>query len=127
MRTITIHGYSECFLINSSVKVYKNNGSTLLGKVERNSFINIEVEEGETLIFKSGLRTTSLAVKEDVTDILLQFDRYTGALGAFPTNKDNVLMIRRLVDNSSSHATLKSVLLILIPLLLILLAVLLSH
>ena len=127
MKTITIHGYSELFLINSSVKVYKNNGSTLLGKVGRNASINIDVEEGETLIFKSGLRTASLSVKEDVTDILLQFDRYTGALGAFPANKDNVLMIRHLVDKSSSHATLKTVLLILFPLLLILMAVLLSQ
>lgn len=127
MRTITIHGYSESFLINSSVKVYKNNGSTQLGTIGRNASINVEVEDGETLIFKSGLRTASLTVKEDVTDILLQFDRYTGALGAFPANRDNILMIKRLVDKSSSHATLKSVLLILIPLLLILMAVLLSH
>ncbi len=126
MAKITIHGYSESFLINWSVNVYNSKSSVLLGKVSCNSSISIDAEEGDTLYFKSKFRKTSLVVAKDVTDVFLQIDRFNGALNAFGTNKENLLMTKQFVDGKSSHAKLKVYLLFLIIILIILLLVLFS-
>lgn len=121
MAKITIHGYQEFFLINWGVKIYKNDETNFLGKIGRDSTTFVDVEEGDTLIFKCSFRKVTLAIENGVTDVFLQFDRFNGALKAFPANKESLITTKQLLDKGSSNANLKTILLILIPILIVLL------
>ena len=83
---VTILGYSESFAINPAVSVYLNDWK--IGEVSQNGKIELDVDKGSMLKFKSGLSSTSCVVKPGDW-VLLSFNRAMGGLDAIITDKDN--------------------------------------
>ena len=78
---VIIHSYEETFIINPTVKVYKD--EQYITEIARGETIELPIEENCKLTFKSSIRKKDVYVKKDyVTEIALSFNRGSGALEA---------------------------------------------
>lgn len=79
---VTIIGYTESFVLNPNVSIYKQ--GELIGQVSKGDKVVIDVDEPCELEFNSSFRSTKCKVDSDMC-IILSFDRITGGLSAKTT------------------------------------------
>ena len=78
---VIIHGYTEMFAVNPTVKVYKNN--QYIAEIPRGETIELPIEEDTTFTFKCSIRKAEVRVAGNTTtEIMLSFNRGTGVLKA---------------------------------------------
>lgn len=85
--TVTIYGYNEPFLINTSVKILKD--GVEVGSVSRKDTFVIPVSQPCMLEFKMSFRTTKCYVTPG-DNVILSANRTTGGIEATVTTKENV-------------------------------------
>lgn len=125
MKRIKVNGLTTRYLFNPSAKIYRNGEK--IGIVGYESSTYIDVEDETNLTFKVMFNKTSLAFdSNNVTEIFLFLDRFSGSLKAYPATCETVNSIRELIGSRQAAANLKTYLLlfalILFPVLLALLA-----
>ena len=85
---IIIHGYKESFAANPAVSISIEGKS--VGSVEKGGMTVIEIDHDCIIDFRCSIRTTRHAVKVgQKEEIMLSFNRLTGALSAYATTEEN--------------------------------------
>jgi hypothetical protein len=84
---VTVLGYREPFALYPAVKIYRN--GMLIGKVEHDRQIELEINEQCKLQFKCSIRSAECVVKPGDW-VLLSFNRTTGKLNATCTDENNI-------------------------------------
>ncbi len=110
---VIIHSYCETFAINPVVKVYKNN--QYVAEIPKGETIELPVNEDTNFTFKSSMRETSVQVSGDTTtEIMLSFNRGTGALKAITnigvddveTNQANQIAYNQSIEKQKKNNTI---------------------
>lgn len=84
---VTIHGYTERFIFNPDVSIYK--GKERVGTVSRFSKVDIAITEPCELKFSSNLCSAKCSVKPgDI--VLLSWNRVTSRISASLTSNENL-------------------------------------
>ncbi len=85
-KTVTVLGYTECFLLRPSVSVFLEEREIAI--VEPSKKIELNISKPCVLNFKCRWRTTKCMVKPGDW-VLLSFNRFWGTLSATITDKEN--------------------------------------
>ncbi len=85
---IKIHGYKESFAMNPAVNISIEGRS--LGSVGKGETTEVEIDHDCVIDFSCSVRSTRIAVKVGQKEqVMLSFNRTTGALSAYTTTEEN--------------------------------------